>query len=158
LVGFSIAAGAALDAASCFPFWSSWYCNTSATDTKPESNPWGARPSNTPTSCSHHTLVDAIAFTAAATGLYHLNREDQAQDRFLFGGVTSGLAIGLGKGGNMQEIILSVLPWTILLSLAASHVWSAVLKGRRMCSRWNCHNSNCPKSCSGLCYVEKPRQ
>lgn len=153
LVGFSVAAGAALDATKYFLSWSSWYC-TSAGDEKLKSMLWGACLSDESTFCTHHILVDVVAFTVASTVLYHLNSGDQAQDRFLFGGVTSGLAIGIGKGNNIQETILSVLPWTILFSLAASQVRCAIMKSKRLCTNLKCPNYS--TNCTEFGTMEKP--
>ena len=69
-----------------------------------------------------HTIVSTIVFTAATTALHHLNRDDPYQDCFLFAGMTSGIGVGICLGSNIENTMLKVLPWAILMALLCSTI------------------------------------
>jgi MFS family permease len=72
-------------------------------------------------------IVSSIAFTIASTIIYRINIDHRYQDRFLFGGITSGVGIGFILGGGLQTAILKVMPWTIMLALMCSIILHALL-------------------------------
>jgi len=71
-------------------------------------------------SCAGHTIISTIAFTAAATAIYHIKRGVPYQEYFMFAGMTLGVGIGLCTGKGLEDTIFKVLPWAILVALLCS--------------------------------------
>jgi hypothetical protein len=78
--------------------------------------------------CTSHTVVSAIAFTAATTTIHHLNRHHKYQDCCLFAGITLGIGIGLSACRDLEGALLKALPWGILVGLLCSMVLHRVLQ------------------------------
>jgi hypothetical protein len=123
-----VGAVAAIDSAQLPHSWSSSLCSPNATHYTPQEQRPFARSWSASTLCAHHTIADALIYSIATTILWHINRQDRFQDSFLFGGITSGIGIGLATQRDIYDILVTVMPWTILLSLAASSLISTVIK------------------------------
>ncbi|PSN59601.1 hypothetical protein BS50DRAFT_579837, partial [Corynespora cassiicola Philippines] len=67
-------------------------------------------------------IVPSTVFMATAVGLYHLNKVDQYQDRFLLIGISCGAAVGLGYYRDLIDCIRFILPMAVIISLLASVV------------------------------------
>ncbi|KAF2826158.1 hypothetical protein CC86DRAFT_370243 [Ophiobolus disseminans] len=68
------------------------------------------------------TVASSIMFTVAATMLYYNHKGDSHQDTYLLGGITAGVICGLAYERDLQNAMLYVMPWAILLSLLSSIV------------------------------------
>ncbi|KAF2471161.1 uncharacterized protein BDR25DRAFT_342510 [Lindgomyces ingoldianus] len=67
-------------------------------------------------------VFSVAGFVTSSACLYHWNKDDGNQDYFVLGGISSGIAIGLGTGLELQDILLVILPWTILASMMLSRI------------------------------------
>lgn len=63
-----------------------------------------------------------VAFGAGVCTMYHLNRDDELQDKILAAGMTLAFIAGTILGYDAEAIILNILPWTILLALSLSAI------------------------------------
>ena len=70
----------------------------------------------------YETATSTILYFTASTIIHHANSHYQWRDRFLFVGITSGVASGLLFREGLQEAILEFMPWTVLLSLLFSTI------------------------------------
>jgi hypothetical protein len=91
--------------------------------------------------CGGHTIASAFTFAAAATALHHLHHEDPYQDSFLFGGMTSGIGVGLCLGKGLEDTIFMVLPWGILIGLLCSIVMHKLVGHHKDCASCKRHIS-----------------
>lgn len=115
---FSLASVAALDVAGEHGAWSFMPWTTNATcHNAPNFDHSEVRDK---ICCGRHTIVSTIVFTAAATTVHHLRREDCYQDVYLFASITCGVGIGLCLGNNLHDMMFSILPWAILMGLLCS--------------------------------------
>jgi hypothetical protein len=74
-------------------------------------------------SCGKWPDVAFLAgFTISTLCFYHLNSQDEFQDYAIFLGLIGGVAIGFGIGKGLEETLLLVIPWTLLLSLVMSGI------------------------------------
>lgn len=68
-----------------------------------------------------HNVLSLVVFTTATTTIYHVTPRHRFQDHFLLVGFILGAVIGMVIR-DMEDMLLRVLPWTILASLMFSIV------------------------------------
>lgn len=87
-----------------------------------------------------------VAFGAGVCTMYHLNRDDELQDKILAAGMTLAFIAGTILGYDAEAIILNIVPWTILLALSLSaighQIWHYMAWTPRSCDSglpiWTC--------------------
>jgi hypothetical protein len=62
---------------------------------------------------------------------YHLNVQDEYQDRFLLMALVASMAIGVLTGQSFVTMALTTLPWALYFSLALSDCYHLGSKLRR---------------------------
>lgn len=62
------------------------------------------------------TIACVSAYTCGTTLLYR-NGRCKYRDAWLISGILGGMILGLGLGREFEEVLLHVLPWTVLMSL-----------------------------------------
>lgn len=130
-LSFAVGSIVALDVGDYSGAWSSALWSSSVCrEPLAESNPSAGREEF----CAGHTIISAIVFTAAATAIHHLQRNDIYQDHFLFAGITCGIGIGLSLGKGLEGTIFKVLPWGILVALLFSIMMHKLLRLKK--HRW----------------------
>ncbi|KAF1961251.1 hypothetical protein CC80DRAFT_500547 [Byssothecium circinans] len=75
-----------------------------------------------------HEIASTLVFTAAATMINHMYHKDRYKDWFLFGGIVAGGVGGMGCRGDLREVILKIMPWTITVALLCSIAFHKVSK------------------------------
>lgn len=89
---------------------------------------WVSDISQNPDKYSHtenlcRTIACVSAYTGCTTVLYRSGR-NKHQDTWLIGGICGVVIMALGFGNDFEEILLKILPWTVLISLICSTVCS----------------------------------
>ncbi|KAH7089601.1 hypothetical protein FB567DRAFT_521101 [Paraphoma chrysanthemicola] len=93
--------------------------------------PWySASVSQVSATDSTQAILPAILFTAATTGLYHNQSCDVHQDRYLLGGMVTGVVAGLALERDLEHAMLYILPWAVLLSLLSSMIAHRIVHRR----------------------------
>lgn len=87
-------------------------------------------------------VVCVIGFTISTTYFYYLHEHDNYQDQALLCGIVSGLCMGLGLQNDLQEILLLILPWTVLLSLVISSLAHSFVRYK---NRMRCKENSCDR-------------
>ena len=75
-------------------------------------------------------LVALLTYGMATLSYYKFHKSDKYQDMFVVGGGIVGTAVGCLRGADAQCILLTFVPWCILLSLILSSAAHRVV-GRR---------------------------
>ena len=65
-------------------------------------------------------LCSSLFFAIVTSTLYRYRERDKYQDAFLILGVIVGSILGSARGYTLQDIILSMIPWSVILSLWTS--------------------------------------
>ncbi|OAL01684.1 hypothetical protein IQ06DRAFT_292523 [Phaeosphaeriaceae sp. SRC1lsM3a] len=89
-------------------------------DCSQPTNYWRFLCNDSSTSNELPIFLALVAFASSMTQLYYLHKRDHHQQRYLVGGLTTGILYGLASERDLQRAMLNVMPWSILLSLVLS--------------------------------------
>lgn len=89
----------------------------------------GSSPSNT--AARYATLTSTFSYAASLTFYYRAHEGDEHRDDWLLGGIMAGVSIGLASGAKMQDLMVNILPWTMLLSLFLSSFLHQMARNKR---------------------------
>jgi hypothetical protein len=65
-------------------------------------------------------LACLIVFTFSATCYYRLHGDDENQDYYLICGILASVGVGMSAGLSLEDSLVGILPWGIMLSLFVS--------------------------------------
>jgi hypothetical protein len=72
-------------------------------------------------------LLSAVGFTACIACICRSSPDHKYQDHWLVFAIVVGVASGILMGMSLQEAVLKILPWTIIVSLLGSAIMHAML-------------------------------